>query len=276
MGMVTVNGISVGYSDEGSGRPLVLIHGHPFDRSMWAPQIDAFAGSGWRVIAPDLRGYGGSTVVAGSTPLETFAGDIAGLLEHLGVEDMVLGGLSMGGQIAMECYRQFGSRIRGLLLADTFPQADTDAGRAARNQAADRLLREGMAGYAEEVLPKMIAPYNVPALPAVAAHVHAMMAAAPAAGAAAALRGRADRRDYRHLLTEITAPTLIVVGRDDEFTPVSDAEHMHRLIPQATLAVIDGAGHLPNLERPSEFNNALRGFLAGIDLPATRAGAAHR
>ncbi|HVQ93615.1 MAG TPA: alpha/beta fold hydrolase [Mycobacteriales bacterium] len=279
MGTVAVNGISVGYADEGSGRPLVLIHGHPFDRSMWAPQIDAFAGSGWRVIAADLRGYGGSTVVAGSTALETFAGDIAALLDHLGVGDMVLGGLSMGGQIAMECYRQFGPRIRGLLLADTFPQADTAAGKAARNRTADRLLREGMAGYAEEVLPKMIAPYNVPALPTVAAHVHAMMAAAPAAGAAAALRGRAERRDYRQLLTEVTAPTLIVLGRDDEFTPVSDAEHMRRLIPHATLTIIDGAGHLPNLERPTEFNNALRAFRTGIDIPAAggpRARTAHQ
>jgi 3-oxoadipate enol-lactonase len=92
-----------------------------------------------------------------------------------------------------------------------------------------------------------------------------MMAAAPAAGAAAALRGRAERRDYRQLLAEISAPTLVVVGRDDEFTPVRDAEYMHQRIPTATLAVIDRAGHLPNLEQPTAFNTALRTFLSKLD-----------
>jgi pimeloyl-ACP methyl ester carboxylesterase len=262
MGTAAVNGITIGYDDEGHGPPLVLVHGHPFDRSMWAPQVAEFARSGWRVIAPDLRGYGHSTVVAGTTPLETFARDLAALLDHLEVDDIVLGGLSMGGQIVMECYRQFAHRIRGLLLADTSGQADTDEGRMLRYRTADRLLAEGMAGYADETLATMIAPYNVAALPAVAAHVHAMMAAAPPAGAAAALRGRAARRDYCRLLTGVSVPTLVVVGRDDEFTPVGDAEFMHRRIPDATLAVIDGAGHLPNLEQPAAFNNVLRAFLS--------------
>ena len=265
MGTATVNGITVAFDDEGQGRPLVLVHGHPFDRSMWAPQVTEFAGAGWRVIAADLRGYGKSTVVAGTTSLETFARDVVALLDHLQVDDVVLGGLSMGGQIVMECYRLFAHRIRGLVLADTFPQAETDEGKVYRNALADRLLADGMAGYAAETLPQMIASYNVRALPAVAGHVHAMMAAAPAPGAAAALRGRAQRRDYCQLLTEVSVPTLVVVGRDDEFTPVSDAEHMHRLIPNATLAVIDGAGHLPNLEQPTEFNNALRTYLSTID-----------
>jgi 3-oxoadipate enol-lactonase len=206
-------------------------------------------------------------VVAGSTPLETFTADIAALLDHLALDDIVLSGLSMGGQIVLECYRQFADRIRARVLADTFARVDTEEGRRRRRETADRLLADGMAGYADEALPTMIAPYNVEALPAVAAHVHAMMAAAPAAGAAAALRGRADRRDYTDLLGEISVPTLVVVGRDDELTPIGDAEDMHRRIPRATLAVVDGAGHLPNLEQPAAFNAALRDFLARIDTP---------
>ena len=272
MRMAAVNGITVGYEDEGHGPPLVLIHGHPFDRSMWAPQVTEFARSGWRVIVPDLRGYGDTTVVAGRTPMETFACDIAALLDRLHVVDVGLGGLSMGGPIGMECYRLFAHRSRGLLLADTSPQAETDEGKTFRNEVADRLLREGMAGYAGEMLARMIAPYNVQVLPAVAAHVHAMMAAAPAAGAAAAVRGRAERRDYCRLLTEISVPTLIVAGLDDEFTPVSDATYMHQQIPHATLAVISGAGHLPNLERPAEFNAALHRLLSEIDIPAQASG----
>jgi 3-oxoadipate enol-lactonase len=265
MGTATVNGIHVEYDDRGGGPPLVLVHGHPFDRSMWAPQIDEFAASGWRVIAADLRGYGHSAVTGEVTLLDTFARDIFALLDELRIDTVVLGGLSMGGQIVMECFRQFAPRIRGLILADTFPRAETEDGRTYRYALADRLMAEGMTGYADENLPKMIASYNVKALPAVAAHVHAMMTAAPAPGAAAALRGRAQRRDYTPLLTEVAVPTLIVVGRDDEFTPVTDAEEMHRLVPGSTLAVIDKAGHLPNLEQPTAFNDALRAFLTTID-----------
>ncbi|WP_250035320.1 alpha/beta fold hydrolase [Paractinoplanes maris] len=264
MSTAAVNGITIGYDDSGDGRPLVLVHGHPFDRSMWAPQVAALAGAGWRVITADLRGYGSTTVVAGKTPLPVFAQDVVGLLDHLGLGEVVLGGLSMGGQIVMECYRRFPSRIRGLILADTFPRADSAEGQAFRRATADRLEAEGMTGYARENLARMIASYNVEAMPAVADHVMTMMTGASPAGAAAALRGRAERPDYRDLLTTITAPTLIVVGRDDEFTPVSDAEQMHALIPGSTLVVVDGAGHLPNLEQPGAFNDALTAFLSRL------------
>ncbi|WP_432032457.1 alpha/beta fold hydrolase [Streptomyces antibioticus] len=240
--------------------PLVLVHGHPFDRTMWAPQIETFSAER-RVVAPDLRGYGASPVVPGVTPLSRFAEDVRELLDTLGVDTFVLAGLSMGGQIAMECYDRFGDRVRGLVLADTFPAAETSAGKIARREAADRLLAEGMRGYADEVLEKMVAPY---ADPDVKAHVHRMMTATSPEGAAAALLGRAERPDYRALLTRVTVPALVVVGADDEFTPVSDAEAMHAVLPDSELCVIPGAAHLPNLERPAEFDAALGRFLAGI------------
>ncbi|MFF6781102.1 alpha/beta fold hydrolase [Streptomyces sp. NPDC012510] len=252
------------YEDKGetsAALPLVLIHGHPFDRTMWHPQITEFAPAR-RVVAPDLRGYGESPVVPGSTPLSTFAEDIAALLDDLGVTEFVLAGLSMGGQIAMECYRRFPHRVRGLVLADTFPAAETTEGRRSRNAMADRLLREGMAGYADEVLYKMVAPH---ADAGVAAHVRRMMTATDPEGAAAALRGRAERPDYRDLLTRVTVPALVVVGADDEYTPVADAEAMHAALPDSALHVVDGAAHLPNLERPEEFNKALGDFLARLD-----------
>ncbi|MFF8591803.1 alpha/beta fold hydrolase [Streptomyces sp. NPDC015220] len=240
--------------------PLVLIHGHPFDRTMWAPQTEEFSRAR-RVVVPDLRGYGASPVVPGSTPLSRFAQDVEELLDELEVETFVLGGLSMGGQIVMECYRRFPERIRGLVLADTFPAADTPEGKATRNAMADRLLREGMRGYADEVLEKMVAPY---ADAGAKAHVHRMMTATAPEGAAAALRGRAERPDYRDLLTRVTVPALVVVGEDDEYTPVSDAEAMHAALPDSTLRVIERAAHLPNLERPREFNEALGEFLARV------------
>jgi 3-oxoadipate enol-lactonase len=254
MSTANIGAITIGYDDRGEGDALVLVHGHPFDRSMWHPQLF----DGWRVIAPDLRGYGESTVVPGVTPLSTFAADIAALLDHLGVRRFVLGGLSMGGQIVLECHRQFPSRIRGLILADTSAQAETPAGREHRTRMAERLLREGMAGYTAEALPKMVSPHNTEA----AAFVSAMMLAAPPDGAAAALRGRAERPDYTPMLPTITVPTLVVVGSDDEFTPISQAEYLHTRIPDSTLVVVDGAAHMPNLERPAEFNAAVGELLA--------------
>jgi pimeloyl-ACP methyl ester carboxylesterase len=260
-----LNGITIGYDDVGADRDvLVLVHGHPFDRSMWRPQLTQAADLGWRVVAADLRGYGETTVVPGVTPLSTFAGDIAALLDHLGVERFVLGGLSMGGQIVLECHRLFPARIRGLVLADTFAQAETPAGRRYRNELADRLLREGMAGYAEEVLAKMVAPHNLAAFPEIGEHVSRMMRNAPPEGAAAALRGRAERPDYTDMLGVVSVPTLVVVGSDDEFTPVTDAEYMADRIPGSTLTVIDGAAHMPNLERPDEFGKAMAGLLSEV------------
>ncbi|MET4921588.1 alpha/beta fold hydrolase [Streptomyces sp. PSRA5] len=272
MSTTTLYDITVAYDDkgggegagEGGGDVLVLVHGHPFDRSMWRPQIETFAGPRQRVIAADLRGYGGSTVIPGRTTLTTFAWDIAALLDRLGVERVVLGGLSMGGQIVLEFYRLFPERVRALVLADTFAAGETEPGKLARNAMADRLLREGMGPYAEEVLTRMMAPHNVEALPAVAGHVRDMMRGAPPEGAAAALRGRAERPDYVGMLGRVAVPALVVVGSEDAYTPVADARVMSEGIPGATLAVIEGAGHLPNLERRAEFDGVLGAFLDSL------------
>lgn len=228
---------------------------------MWRPQIEAFAASR-RVVAPDLRGYGASPATAEVDRFERFARDIEALLDDLDVRTCVLAGLSMGGQIAMDCYRLFPGRIRGLVLADTFPAAETPEGVRVRHAMADRLLREGMRGYADEVLEKMVAPY---ASPEVKAHVHRMMTATRPASAAAALRARAARPDYRDLLTRVSVPALVAVGADDTYTPVTDAEAMHAALPESELHVFEGAAHLPNLERPEEFNAVLGEFLAKAD-----------
>ncbi|MFF9849377.1 alpha/beta fold hydrolase [Streptomyces litmocidini] len=252
------------YEDRGTGPALLLIHGHPFDHTMWQPQIDRFSRT-HRVIAPDLRGYGATPLgtTTGSTGLDDFAEDLVALLDSLGIDDCVVAGLSMGGQIAMELVRRRPERVRGLVLADTFPAAETEDGKKARNAMADRLLREGMRGYADEVLDRMVAPYNTHAAP----HVHRMMCATDPVAAAAALRGRAERRDHRETLAAVTVPALVVVGRDDAYTPVADAEEMHALLPDSTLTVIERAAHLPNLERPEEFDAALDAFLRSLVRP---------
>jgi len=262
---LAIGDITIAYDDQGSGgTPLVLVHGTPFNRSMWRPQFDHLRGSGRRVIAPDLRGYGESTVVPGVTPLEAFARDIAALLDRLEVPECVLGGLSMGGQIVMEFCRLFPGRVRGLLLAGTTHRPDTEEAARARRATADRLLREGMERYAWEVLPKMIAPATITARPDVADHVLTMMRTTPPAGAAAALLGRTLRPDYTDTLARVRVPARIVVGDGDEFTPVADARLMHDLIPGSALTVIKDAAHMPNLEHPDAFNEALDDLLRAV------------
>jgi pimeloyl-ACP methyl ester carboxylesterase len=262
MGVASINGITIGYDDAGAGQnALVLVHGHPFDRSMWRPQVEEILRKGWRVIAPDLRGYGESSVIPGKTTLDVFATDIATLLDQLDIREIAIGGLSMGGQIVMEFCRLYPERVRGVLLAATFPTAETEEGKRNRAKMADRLLREGMETYAEKVLPKMVAPRNIAALPAVAEHVRSMMRAAHPAGAAAALRGRAERPDYESTLASLDVPALVVVGDEDAFTTRTDAERMHTLLKRSELVWMEGAGHMPNLEREVEFNAALGRFL---------------
>jgi pimeloyl-ACP methyl ester carboxylesterase len=130
---------------------------------------------------------------------------------------------------------------------------------------AERLATEGMSGYADDVLSKMLAPANVVALPLVADHVHAMMRGAPAEGAAAALRGRAERESYEPVLAALRVPALIVVGDQDPYTPQAEAERMHALIGGSSLVCMDGVGHMPNLERTADFNSALVRFLSSLD-----------
>lgn len=143
MATASLSSITVAFDQFGAGPDsLLLVHGHPFNRSMWGPQLSAVAESGWRVVVPDLRGYGETTVVAGTTSFAEFAADLAALLDHLAIEDVVIGGLSMGGQIAMEFVWLYTHRVRGLVLAATFPEAETDDGKRRRNAMANRLVRE--------------------------------------------------------------------------------------------------------------------------------------
>ncbi|MFI0241029.1 alpha/beta fold hydrolase [Streptomyces sp. NPDC016845] len=263
MHQLTVAGAALRYDDAGpaDGIAVVLVHGHPFDRTLWRPQAAALVAAGYRVLTPDLRGYGASDITPGSVLLSRFADDVAALLDHAGVERAVVGGVSMGGQIAMEFHLRHPGRVRALVLSDTSAPAETAEGKAFRNALADRLLGEGMAGYADEVIDKMLAAYNVAALPDVAAHVLGMMRATDPRGAAAALRGRAERPDYRDSLAAARVPALVVVGADDVYTPVAEAEAIAGLVPDATLAVVEGAGHLPGAERPERFNSVLLDFL---------------
>lgn len=253
----------IAFTDEGDGNPVVFIHGHPFNRTMWDPQIERFKKS-FRVIAPDLIGYGQAPIPAGAvaTTLEEFANAIVCLLDRLAVTRAVIVGLSMGGQIAMEFARAYPSRLAGLALVATFAEAETSDGVVARNTVAKRIETDGIVPVGCETLPKLIGHTTLRRNPKLASDVFAMIAATSPLGAAAALRGRALRRDYRADLRNVAVPGLVIVGTEDAYTSVEDAERMSLLMPDAQIEVFQQVGHMPNLEDPEHFNEVLAAFLA--------------
>jgi 3-oxoadipate enol-lactonase len=267
MTFASINNLSIAYRDTGAGQPILFIHGHPFNQSMWDTQVAALS---WkhRVITYDIRGYGASEVpTTEATTLETLADDIAALLDHLNIPTTVVVGLSMGGQIAMAFAEQYPQRLSGLILAATFPQADPPEAAATRRATADRFLAQGSIPPGLEMLPKLLAPASIKDHPEIALQVLTMIARTPPAGATAALRGRAQRKDYTPTLRKITVPTLIVVGTEDAYTSVDTAKQMQQSIPNARLEVFEGIGHLPNLEATDHFNAVLHRFLDTIPNP---------
>lgn len=260
-----VRGVEIAYDDVGSGPSVVLLHGYPFNRSMWSDQVEELRRH-HRVIIPDLRGHGESAVTPSPATMQSMASDVAGLLESLNISRATIGGLSMGGYVALAFYRLFPLRVRSLVLADTRAQGDTDEAKQNREQQAEKALREGMEGIADGLLPKLLAPETVTKHPEIVKRLRAMMAETNPEGAAAALRSMAERQDQTSFLSRIIAPTLILVGSEDAITPVADSELMHREIGGSRLRIIEGAGHVSNLERPEEFNAALVKFLNDVEV----------
>jgi 3-oxoadipate enol-lactonase len=260
MSFIRVDDIQLAYTDSGLGQPVVLLHGYPFNRSLWTEQVSALSNS-YRVITPDLRGLGESDATPGAATMNRMAQDVAALLDDLEISRAVVGGLSMGGYVALAFYKQFPSRVRALFLADTRAQADTDEGKQTRHQQAEKALAEGMAGIADSMLPKLLTPETVSKRPELVKRVRDMMLKTKPEGAAAALLGMAQRDDQTELLAQIACPTLILVGREDPITPIADSEKLHREIAGSRLTVIENAAHISNLERTEQFNEELLRFL---------------
>jgi pimeloyl-ACP methyl ester carboxylesterase len=265
---ITIDGRTVRYLDSGEGRPLLLIHAFPLTADLWRLQAAALP-SGWRLIAPDLRGFGGSSRRAGDTTvaarsIDDHAIDALALLDRLGIERAVVGGLSMGGYVTFAIHRRAAHRVQALVLADTRAEADTDEARGNRDAMLASLKTGGPAAVADAMLPKLLAPATLRDRPEIAVTIRRTIEAADPEGIADAITCLKTRPDSTPLLSRIAVPVLLVVGRDDVLTPVALHETMHATLPGASLTVIEGAGHLSNLERPDVFNRTLARFLHAV------------
>jgi len=249
------------YEDSADRVPLLLIHGYPFNNTLWDPQVEGLCDIA-RIITPDLRGFGRSAPPEGPCDMWTYAGDCADLLDDLGLTGpVVVGGLSMGGYVAYEFRRKYPERVAGLILAATRAGADSEEGKKGRDAAAETARKKGVAAVAEAMLPRLFAPDNLEAQPDLVEFVRGMMLDCSVEGVTGALAAMRDRPDSTPDLAGIDVPVLVIHGADDQLIPRSEAEAAAKALPDATLAVAGDAGHLPNLEQPDFFNETVRAFL---------------
>lgn len=250
----------VSFETTGSGPVLLLLHAFPLSSAMWAHQAEGFPAS-HRVVRVDARGFGSSKPGEGPLTMEQIAEDAAAVLDYHGVRDAIVCGMSMGGYAALAFARQFPERLRALVLADTKASPDDDAARAGRVKLAEKVLAEGARAAAEAMLPKLLGPTSHRDRPDLVKRVRAWVDDARPPAIANALHGLGARADSRPTLPLVKVPTLVLRGEEDAVASAEDARALHEGITGSRLVTIPKAGHLPNLEAPPAFDDALRSFL---------------
>ncbi len=266
MPTIKLPGVDLALADQGAGRPVVLVHGFPMDQTIWARQVESLAPH-YRLITPDLRGFGRSSVTPGMVTVEQWADDLAAMLDALPIaEPIVLGGLSMGGYVAFRFFEAYRPRLAGLILCDTKAAADTPQAAAGRLETAQRIERDGCHFLADMMLPRLLAPATLDGKPQVADRLRQIILAGDPVGYAATSRGLAQRPNFTPLLPKIDCPTLLIVGRQDAISTVAEMHAMARAIPASQIVEIDNAGHVTPLEAPEEVTAAILDFLDSLTL----------
>lgn len=256
-------------ADEGAGTPVVLLHAYPCDHTMWDAQAAALVAAGYRVIRPDLPGFGGSVLPDGAEhSLTVIADAVFGMLDARDVGSFVLGGLSMGGYAAMQMLRQQPDRVGALALVDTKATPDGPEARTVREQTAQRALAAGsLVPLADGMLPGLLGATTREARPAAVERTLAWIRSASAASAAWAMRAMADRPDSLPTLSGFQRPAVVIAGAEDALSPRAEQDLMVRALPHGRFIEIPQCGHLSAVERPDELSAALLAFLAEVGPP---------
>ena len=239
---------------------LVLFHAFPLNARMWEPQF-ALAANGWRIVAPHLRGMDGGNADFPTAFIDDYAGDVVDLLDGLRIEDAVIGGLSMGGYVTFALLRRAKRYFRGMVLADTRPQADPQEAVDGRKRLLAVVHEKGASAIADEMVPKLLGEDTRRDCPAVVDRVRDLILASSAEAIAGAIIALMTRPDSMPALSSIHCPVLILVGEQDTLTPPAVSQDLQRAIAGSELVVIPRAGHLSSLEQPAAFNAALARFL---------------
>ncbi|MGA2797049.1 MAG: alpha/beta fold hydrolase [Thermoguttaceae bacterium] len=256
----SLNGTNLSFVDRGAGAAILFVHGFPLDHSMWDGQIEALSAR-YRVIAPDLRGFGQSGVSEGVVTMDQFAGDLAALFDFSGIDKVILCSLSMGGYIALEFWRKYAKRLRALILCDTRVVSDAPEAAANRFVVAERVLREGSNTVADAMIPKLFDPITLEKRPDLVEKIKQVINRTDPRGIAAAARGMAQRADFTADLPRIGCPALVIVGHSDAISPAAEMQAFSKAIPNAEFKIIPQAGHMAPLEQPQAVNAAIERFL---------------
>jgi 3-oxoadipate enol-lactonase len=259
------DGAELSYYEIGSGTPLVLLHGFPLDHTMWRAQIEALRGT-CRVIAPDLRGFGRSSLAVGDAEqgldMRRYADDVVAVLDHLGVnQPAILCGFSMGGYVLWQFVREYPDRVRAIVLCDTKATADSEEMRSARLAGAKEVLRSGTGPIAEGMLPKLLAPATLANRPDVVEEIGAIIRRTAPEAIAAAGRGMARRPDVRADLPGIQVPTLVIVGAKDAISSPEEMREIAEAMPDSEYVEVPNAGHMSPVENADAVSEALRRFV---------------
>ena len=254
------------YIETGTGPAVVLLHAFPMDSALWAAQRRPVGQAGYRVITPDLPGFGGSALPAGAPSLDVVADEVAGLLDHLELERAIVGGLSMGGYVTMAMLRRHPDRLAGIVLADTKAPADAPQAAAARLAMAAEVEAAGSSvGIADGMIPNLLGATTRRTRPAVVEAVRRWIGAQPASAVAWAQRAMAERPDSLPDLRGFGGPVLVLYGEEDAISPASDAQAMAAAAraggSPTSVMEIPGAGHLSAVEDPAAVSRALLGWL---------------
>ncbi|ALC18141.1 pimeloyl-ACP methyl ester carboxylesterase [Desulfuromonas soudanensis] len=260
-----INGIELAWDDTGgAGTAVLLIHGYPLCRRMWRPQVAALAAAGYRVITPDLRGFGESEAPGGAVSMELYADDLLALLDHLGLEKAVIGGMSMGGYVLLDLLARHRQRFSAALFIVTRAGGDDAEGKARRARLAATALAEGALPVADAFAGLVFASGTAGSRPELVREVRSWMEGTSPGGLAAGLLAMADRVDFTSRLSELTLPALVIGAEEDRAIPPAESRRLAEGLPEATLVILPGGGHLVNLECSEAFNGALLGFLGRV------------
>lgn len=241
---------------------VVLLHAFPLNATLWRPQVEA-APAGWRIVTPDLPGFGASRE-APATTMDDMAGAVLRALDGLGIARAVIGGLSMGGYVTLALYRVAPERFSGMILADTRAAADTEQQKAARRKMLEAVRARGPSVVADEMLPKLLGATSHRERPDLPGLVRGMIERNGPDAIAGAVEAMLGRRDSTPLLPSIAVPTLILCGAEDVLTPPPEAEALHRGIAGSRLVMLPAAGHLSNIEAPDAFSGTVNDFLTTV------------
>jgi len=251
-----VNGTEIEYIDNGEGENIIVfIHGLGENIESWRYQIDHFSKRN-RVIALDLRGHGKSR--DGKISLETFVEDISALLDEIGVKDVILCGISMGGAISMAFYSKYPEKVRAMVLADTSSGFSRETAEIMLSQRMEYIEERGMKELGNFITNGALSEDASENLRAKVREMFSSNRDEPYKEATkVAILSNLD-----DVLPKIKVPVLILVGEEDRTTPaVESANHLNNEIKGSELKIIPRAGHLSNLENPEFFNKSIEEFL---------------